>query len=289
MIVKNVALSSDGKVLVTKEAPVVVTGRTVGFVKFIRKENDMQWVVRHFACSKGTFDIRGCFTGKEEIVNYRASSLIHGLTPKSSFQDIENSLLNDQGWYIFGEQVDRNFDVRALEPYKVLIPTSTEIRNDKVSTYVKQSLFTGTKTNKGNYKSTTFSQNTDKTWNIGDKGLVMHMFGGVNSDDGNGDYFFNVPGTKDVFYHGHIAFGFVRVFADGISGNKRFDIEYMQVYGNMPEWVLPAGQKWHAYMGSTQRGYDYTLLLSLLDCYNSLFPKCYKRPVNLKVKCINAQ
>jgi predicted Abi (CAAX) family protease len=54
---------------------------------------------------------------------------------------------------------------------------------------------------------------------------------------------------------GHLAMGTATVVREPITGEKRLDVEYQQIYAHGANGTIAGTQSWNAYMGSLERGY----------------------------------
>jgi predicted Abi (CAAX) family protease len=85
------------------------------------------------------------------------------------------------------------------------------------------------------------------TWELGDRALLMHLFGGIGGKDGEPVQGWTVTG--------HFSFGEAEVVRDAFTGRPRLAIRYHQIYANNPNGIVSGSQDWSVYAGSLQRGW----------------------------------
>jgi predicted Abi (CAAX) family protease len=89
---------------------------------------------------------------------------------------------------------------------------------------------------------------------VGDRGLVIHGFGGIGGAGGEPTPGFTVTG--------HFAFGQAEVIRDPFTGEPRFAIRYHQIYAHNPSAIVAGTQDWSAFSGDLQRGWAGTRPIS---------------------------
>lgn len=237
----------DGQ-LHTHREPIQIIGREVALVTFVSEPSGERIRVRHWG---GTG-----FDGAEEEVGFVPTSRKNAPSPTPDIAGISRSPLNPGGWYVFGEHVGGRFVIRALEPRSLL-----DLREDKRIVgydegegYILDKLFRKEPEKKGWGWSVRFDANPGAVWNVGDRALVLHVFGAVEGQNGDNPAIVTPLGRKK-FYTGHFSFGGARVFKEPFTGEPRFDVDYRQVYANNPEQIVSGAMKWHNYMGSLERGW----------------------------------
>ena len=244
--------SSDRQELIIDREPVQITGRLCALVSILqRQEPDSdKFIVRHFNKTSQQFD------GPAEIIRIPQVQPDKNGVARSTNNLIEQSPLNPDGWYIYGEQDEDNiFIVQAIEPRKVtrLIPDETHFGLTKSLAYLNSENWQNTMAQKGQAKIVLLSPNDDiensdiSPWQEGDIGIVLHCFGGIGGK----------KGEKTVLgiVTGHFAFGVAKVVRDRFTGELRFDIEYKLVYAHNPDGIVAGSSKWQSYMGDLQRGW----------------------------------
>ena len=244
--------SSDRYELTIDREPVQITGRLCAFVSILqRKEPDSdKFIVRHFNKTSKQFD------GAAEIIRIPQVQPDKNGVARSTNHLIEQSPLNPDGWYIYGERdEDSMFVVQAIEPRKIaqLTPDETHFGLEKSLAYLSSKNWENTPAQKGQAKIVLLTPNDAREnasispWQEGDIGIVIHSFGGIGGKKGE-------P-TPLGIVTGHFAFGVAKVVRDRFTSELRFDIEYKQVYAHNPEGIVAGSSKWQSYMGDLQRGW----------------------------------
>ena len=127
--------SSDRYELTIDREPVQIIGRLCAFVSILqRKEPDSdKFIVRHFNKTSQQFD------GAAEIIRIPQVQPDKNGVARSTNHLIEQSPLNPDGWYIYGERdEDSIFVVQAIEPRKIaqLTPDETHFGLEKSLAYL---------------------------------------------------------------------------------------------------------------------------------------------------------
>ncbi|MEG4275117.1 MULTISPECIES: abortive infection protein [unclassified Microcoleus] len=244
--------SSDRQELTIDREPVQIIGRFCALVTILqRKERDSdKFIVRHFNKTSRQFD------GAVEIIRIPQVQPDKNGVARSTNHLIEQSPLNPDGWYIYGERdEDSIFVVQAIEPRKIaqLIPDETHFGLKKSIDYLSSKNWENTPAQKGQAKIVLLTPN-DATenasispWQEGDIGIVIHSFGGIGGKKGERQPLGIVTG--------HFAFGVAKVVRDRFTSELRFDIEYKQVYAHNPDGIVAGSSKWQSYMGDLHRGW----------------------------------
>ena len=191
----------------------------------------------------------------------------------SNFSGIENSELNQFGWYIFGEPNAKGdiFMVRAVESRKVTmlrtpdqkIPVETKscffssCRVSSMEDFIEDDNFRDERKKKGKVMVTQLGNNDFK---VGDKGFLMHSFGGYARYDGT-NRGLRLP-FVGKFNAGHFSYGQFVIKTCPFTKLPRIDIEYFQVYAHTINGIISGRIKYHAYAGSTIRGWQYRTTIS---------------------------
>ena len=244
--------SSDRRELTIDREPVQIIGRLCALVSILqRKEPDSdKFIVRHFNKTSQQFD------GAAEIIRIPQVQPDKSGVARSTNHLIEQSPLNPDGWYIYGERdEDSIFVVQAIEPRKIaqLTPDETHFGLEKSLAYLSRKNWANTPAQKGQAKIVLLTPNdaTENTsispWQEGDIGIVIHCFGGIGGKKGEQ--------TTLGIVTGHFAFGVAKVVRDRFTSELRFDIEYKQVYAHNPDGIVSGSSKWQTYMGDLQRGW----------------------------------
>jgi len=244
--------SSDRQELIIDREPVQIIGRLCALVSILqRQEPDSdQFIVRHFNKTSQQFD------GAAEIIRIPQVHPDKNGIARSTNHQIEQSPLNPDGWYIYGERdEDSIFVVQAIEPRTIaqLTPDETHFGLKKSLAYLSSQNWENTTAEKGQAKRVLLTPD-DATenafispWQEGDIGIVIHSFGGIGGKKGES--------APLGIVTGHFAFGVAKVVRDRFTSELRFDIEYKQVYAHNPDGIVAGSSKWQSYMGDLQRGW----------------------------------
>ncbi len=243
--------SSDKQELIIDREPVQIIGRLCALVSILqRKEPDSdKFIVRHFNKISQQFDAAA------EIIRIPQVQPDKNGIARSTNHQIEQSPLNPDGWYIYGERDEDNiFVVQAIEPRKIaqLIPDETHFGLKKSLAYLSSENWQNTSAQKGQAKRVLLTPDDTENdsicpWQEGDTGIVIHSFGGIGGKKGES--------APLGIVTGHFAFGVAKVVRDRFTGELRFDIEYKQVYARNPDGIVAGSSKCQSYMGDLQRGW----------------------------------
>ncbi|MFM7361481.1 MAG: hypothetical protein ACKO25_06600 [Cyanobium sp.] len=236
----------DGELRISSP-PVQITGRWQGLVSVLGPAaGEELWRVRHFNPATARFD------GVEETI--RIPSL-----PPDRFgrrmidpAGLAGSPLNGQGWLIQGAPAaDGVFTVQALHPYAFFQITPRQLvrGTDPALAFLQRDNWGSTTLQRGTLQSTALipAGKAAPGWRLGERALLMHLFGGIGGVDGEA-----TPGWTAT---GHFSFGEAQVVRDGFTGQPRLAIRYHQIYANNPNGIIAGSQDWSAYAGSLQRGW----------------------------------
>lgn len=245
--VKLEAVDSDGGELRIGRPPVQITGRWQGLVRILgpAAQPDLQRV-RHFNPATGSFD------GAEETIRIP-------VLPPDRFgrrlidpAGLQRSPLNPDGWLIQGAPAgDGVFTVQAIQPRALLALPAQELIPGTAAglDFIRSGNWSPALSRRGSLHSRALQPDgaAAPRWRLGDRALLMHLFGGIGGADGE-----PTPAWTTT---GHFAFGEAEVVPDPISGEPRFAIRYHQIYANNPNGIVAGAQDWSAYAGSLQRGW----------------------------------
>ncbi len=242
--------------LIIKQEPIQIVGRFVGLVKIVarvRLHSDL-FKVCHYNRATQNF-----YKGIEETICIpQVPPDIKGVT-RSTNKDIEKSPLNFQGWYIYGApDAQGTFIVQAIEPRALvkIQPQKVITNSSEVFKYINRGIWANTKLQKGKCQTVLLAPNLApnkdaKTavseWRLGDKALVIHLYGGIGGKKAEA-----VPWLPNP---GHFSYGIAEVVRDHLTSELRFDIVYYQVYGNNADGIVSGSITWAAYMGSLWQGW----------------------------------
>ncbi len=171
---------------------------------------------------------------------------------QSSTQNLANSPAGEAGWYIYGaKNTNEQFVVRAIAPRRLfqLQPQQTLTGINAALNYINFGNWRHTPDRKGTLQSVLLTQNTDASdWQVGDRLLVVHLFGGVGGDQAEPR---SVPGTVT----GHFSYGIGDIIADPFTQEPRLRLTYNQVYSHNPQGIVAGRTLWSEYTGNLQRGW----------------------------------
>ncbi|MEB3260520.1 MAG: CPBP family glutamic-type intramembrane protease [Cyanobacteriota bacterium] len=165
---------------------------------------------------------------------------------------LARSPLNRDGWLIQGAPAgDGVFTAQAVIPYAVLRLTPDRLvrGTDGALAFVHRQNWSANQLRRGSQHHTALLPDREPSmrWRVGDRALLMHLFGGIGGADGEPVQIWTVTG--------HFSFGEARVVRDGFTGEPRLAIRYHQIYANNPNGIVAGSQDWSAYAGSLQRGW----------------------------------
>jgi predicted Abi (CAAX) family protease len=224
-----------------RRQPVQITGRYRAIVRFIGARDGDRFEVAHFNRETRRFD------GPTEII--RAPLPVtdaDGRVP-SSLQNLRASPLNDAGFHIFGSPDSTGtFVAQAILPRgPFLLPTERSESKEDAYRYVHNRLWNEIVAHKG---SAFAVQLGESDWRVGDRALVLHVFGGIGGSSGE-------KLASGPLYFGHFALGVAEVIHDTIADEPRFDIIYEQVYTHNGDGLIAGTLHMSRYLGDRQFGW----------------------------------
>jgi predicted Abi (CAAX) family protease len=238
--------------LYIQQEPIQIRGRFYAFVKIIQFLGGDLFLVRHYCRQTQRFE------GEKERV-YIPSVIPNreGVLPSYN-QGIKSSPLNEQGWYIYGaKNIEGWFVVQAIAPYNLFSLSPNRVIYGQKSTinYINYYYWDQTVKNQGKaysiqlnpWKKDNKLTFQSSQWQEGDRGLVMHMYGGIGGKKAE----FSPLG---IFF-GHFAFGIAKVVRDTLTEQLRFEIEYRQIYTHNPDGIIAGNLDWERYLGDRQWGW----------------------------------
>ncbi|MEL6385548.1 MAG: CPBP family glutamic-type intramembrane protease [Cyanobacteria bacterium J06626_18] len=164
--------------------------------------------------------------------------------------------VGDAGWYLYGAfDAAGVFTVQALQPRSLMqLQPDQVVQNFTDSlNFIDHQSWEDIQDQQGTLKRSLLSLGTGseaaavEDWQVGDRGLVIHLFGGIGGELAEG----GTPGSVT----GHFAYGVAEVVEDTFTGEPRFDITYHQVYAHNPNAIVAGVLDWSAYTGSLERGW----------------------------------
>lgn len=274
---------SDG-ILSFSKAPVVVEGTHVALVRFdalgtSSSSGTLAVKATQFDAATNGFTAR---LGDElEFAPHAPLPTQEQDIPAFDPAGVLASPFNSLGWYVYGKPVTFNgqvkFRILALEPRAVTAVKENfngelgvlSLNEGSAEEYFRDEAWSEppeglgfrnaspVKLPRGVLQHNTLrraaigGQKSDKEWGLGDKGLLVHVF----SWRGKPDPKSSKPRIVPSAVTGHFAFGSATVVESPfVPGERKFDIDYHQVYGQGPDAIPAATQTWPAYMGSVRRG-----------------------------------
>jgi predicted Abi (CAAX) family protease len=245
-------------VLYIDRQPVEITGRYYGLVQFIGPSvHPEHFQVRHYDRTARRFnDVL-----EEVTLPHVVFAKAYGSYP-STTDGLEQSPLNQDGWYIYGAKDHTGtFVVQSLAPRALLrLQPERVILGERASyQYIRREAWADAVAQKGNIASvlcvnevsnaqTLTPQTAVAQWQPGDRALVLHVYGGIGGRN-------KEPAAATPIFFGHFAYGLATVVQDPLSDELRFDIQYYQVYGHNTDGLIAGTLHWSRYMGDRQFGW----------------------------------
>ncbi|PSB01087.1 CAAX protease [Merismopedia glauca] len=233
-----------------KAQPVQITGRYYALVRFVSATGDLYRVV-HFNPDSRDFD------GSEETVRVpQVIADVNGCYPSSN-QNLDKSPLNEMGWYIYGaKDASGTFIVQSLAPRSLLRlqPERIILGKKAVYKYIRQETWANIAQAKGKISSVllshpkTSNQAAINEWQEGTKALVLHVYGGIGGKK-------TEPAARSPIFFGHFAYGIAQVVWEPLAAEKRFEINYHQVYTHNTDGLIAGTLHWSRFLGDRQFGW----------------------------------
>lgn len=226
--------------------PVQITGRWQGLVSVVGPTaGEDLWQVRHYSRESGEFD------GERETIRIPALPPDRYGRRLIDPAGLAASPLNAQGWLIQGAPAsDGVFTVQSLLPYALLelSPDRVVQGTDRSLAFVRHDSWRGP-LRRGSLQSKALIPDgvNPPAWDVGDRALLMHLFGGIGGPGGEPIQGWTVTG--------HFSFGEAEIVRDAFTGRLRLASRYLQIYANNPNGIVSGSQDWSAYAGSLQRGW----------------------------------
>ncbi|MGA9380057.1 MAG: CAAX protease [Phormidium sp.] len=246
---------SSQTVLYIRSQPVEITGRYYGLVRFESPIADTdRFPVKHFNPATRQFD------GMTEVVRLPQVILTpsYGSYPSTTY-NLEKSPLNETGWYIYGaKDAAGYFVVQALAPRSLfrLQPDRVVFGSLASYRYIRKESWANAIAQKGKISSvlcvghrrTEPIQDAIDDWKVGDKALLLHVYGGIGGNK-------KEPAAATPIFFGHFSYGLATVIHDPLSDERRFEIQYYQVYSHNIDGLTAGTLHWSRYMGDRQFGW----------------------------------
>ena len=255
-------------ILRIERMPLMVTGRFVALVRILGESTPQStrdipvqcpgsspcpselMRVQHYNPLTGQFD------GVEETVRIPQQPLGSGGRFISTPRQLADSVEGKSGWYLYGAQgKDGLLTVQALQPRSLfqLQPTETTFGQAAGTDYIDRGNWQKTPERKGTAQRVLVASHGDSSesalalWKESDRGLGIHIFGGIGGEKGESIELGTVTG--------HFAYFLTRVVRDPFTQDLQWEITYYQVYAHNPQGILSGSQSWANYMGNLERGW----------------------------------
>lgn len=241
----------DGEELRIDECPMQVRGTSRCLGRVERHVTDDLFEIVHFDRESSDF------TGDQETIRIPQAGPRRNGTFPSTNRAIQDSPVNPDGWYFYGEHSeDGLFTVSAIEPRASLRlqPDRVILGRELGETYLRKENWDQEPSRKGRVGAVLVDPDAEtdtmalREWKEGDRGLVIHLFGGMKGDKVNDAKFVG-------FVAGHFSYGEATVVRDLQSGELRFDIVHRQVYGVNEGGILSGPSHWSSFVGDLKRGW----------------------------------
>ena len=260
--------SGDGSpVLQTQIEPIQVTGRYYGLVQILGPDPTAPrsafpatcpggppcplelYQVRHYNPASGQFD------GPQETIRIPQQPPDSAGQYISTPRQIEQMPNGAAGWYIYGApDTTGRFTVQALKPRSLFqLQPDQVLRGERAGRqYLSRQNWQETPQHQGQsqrvwvHPMATQPEAARQFWKVGDRALVVHVFGGIGGERAGGP-----PATVT----GHLSYGVAQVVRDPWTQELQFDLQYQQVYAHNPHGIVAGRLDWSAYGGDLRRGW----------------------------------
>jgi predicted Abi (CAAX) family protease len=272
------SVSVDGRKLWIDKPPVQIRGKMRCLAIFLDKvdEEEDHYVIQHYQSETGMFD-----GDRETIIVPGFPVNARGLHA-STARKVEESPVNGYGWYLYGYVNEAGmFVVEAWEPRRALMVGKLNqivcgIDNNFRAIY--NTIWKRTRYKKGVVETflldPTIPNDQDEQsmiseWKIGDRFLVIHLFGGIGGDIVNEESFIGlIPG--------HFAFGDAYIVTDDFTNELQFRIIHRQIYAHNHGGIISGPNMWSSYCGDLERGWFGTRPISDVIVKLDTISKTYK-------------
>ena len=248
-------LTNKGTALYIYNQPAEITGRYYGLVRFEAPvANTDRFQVKHFNLVTRDFDGLTEEVRLPDVILSQSAGSFPSTTHK-----LEQSPLNETGWYIYGAK-DANgyFVVQSLAPRSLfrLQPDRVVFGNKASYHYIRQESWANAVEQKGRissvlcvgHRQTEDNQAAIDDWQLGDRALLIHVYGGIGGNK-------KEPAAATPIFFGHSSYGIATVVHDPLSDERRFEIQYHQVYTHNTDGLTAGTIHWSRYMGDRQFGW----------------------------------
>ncbi|MDB9527960.1 CPBP family glutamic-type intramembrane protease [Oscillatoria sp. CS-180] len=270
--------ADDPMTLAIRSVPVQISGRLMALVQILesvpRSPRSLtcpgqqpcpseSFRVRHYNPATQQFD------GLETVIRIPQQPRDRNDRLMSSILDLEESPAGNAGWYVYGAfDTEGVFTAEALQPRSLMQLTADEVvlGTTPASNFITWQNWRDIEDQQGTLDRTIVVADPGEAldesiteesiaaasavvdqWQLGDRGLLMHLFGGIGGDRAEG----GVPGTVT----GHFSFGLWEIVRDRFTNEPQFQITYHQVYGHNPNGIVSGVIDWSAYTGDLEKGW----------------------------------
>ncbi|MBD2579893.1 CAAX protease [Oscillatoria sp. FACHB-1406] len=254
MLPEPLRVDEDGQrpTIYLHRQPIQITGRFYALVQFVRPlQNGDYFCVVHYNRASMDFD------GPQETVWMpRVVADRNGCFP-STANAIEQSPLNQRGWYIYGarDRSDR-FVVQAIAPRALfqLRPDRIIFSKHEGYQYIHKKTWANAVARKGLISSVLINSQTGNAsaaiaeWGEGDRALLLHVYGGIGGKK-------REPAANTPIFFGHFAYGWAEVVREPLTDELRFALYYSQVYTHNTDGLVAGDLHWSRYLGDRQFGW----------------------------------
>ncbi len=171
----------------------------------------------------------------------------------STPRQLARSRAGNAGWYVYGAQDQAGlFTVQALKPRALfqLKPQRTITTVAAGLDYINAAHWQAIEQRGGTLETVLIDpQNHTRStaWQLGQRAVVMHLFGGRGGQQGESPMLGTVTG--------HFSYGTAIVVQEPLAQELQWDLRYQQVYATNPDGVIAGANTWTAYMGDLRRGW----------------------------------
>ncbi|MBD2427735.1 CPBP family glutamic-type intramembrane protease [Phormidium sp. FACHB-1136] len=177
---------------------------------------------------------------------------------QSTPQELAQSSAGEAGWYLYGApDATGTLVVRSIVPRRLfqLQPQQLLVGQAQGLNHIRFGNWRNTPQRKGQISSVLVQakanpeeSTVNPTWAVGDRLLLLHLFGGIGGDLAEPR---SVPGTVT----GHFAFGLGEVVTDPFTQEPQLRLIYDQVYSHNAQGIVAGRTLWAEYSGNLKRGW----------------------------------
>jgi predicted Abi (CAAX) family protease len=173
----------------------------------------------------------------------------------STPRGLDRSSAGNAGWYVYGAQDQAGlFTVQALKPRALvqLKPQRTITNQTEGLNYINDTHWKDVEKRGGTLETVLIDpqnqiEQRSIDWQLGQRAVVMHLFGGRGGKNGEPPMFGTVTG--------HFSYGMATVVQEPLAQELQWDLRYQQVYATNVEGFISGTNAWTAYMGDLRRGW----------------------------------